>query len=173
MQFTYRLALVFVVIIALVLVVRTLMLPDSWGKYGYYRGDAVDEEASRALVHGTNESCKTCHEEVFDIKHAGVHQRLSCESCHAPVTDHVADGEKIADMPVGKGENQTALCLTCHQQVIGRPETFPMIDVKTHLEEMEVSATHECNRCHTVHAPLESINYVKKMRTLRERITDE
>lgn len=172
-SFTKRLVLIFIVIISVVFIVRILVLPESWGEYGYYRGDYIEEEASRPLVHGTNESCVSCHETVYEMKHAGVHQRLSCETCHAPVTEHVRDGEKFADMPVRHGEDQTQLCLRCHQKVEGRPEKFPMIDAKTHLEEQEVRPGHECNRCHTVHAPLEAMKHVKKLRTMREEMDHE
>lgn len=172
-SFMKRLIYIFIGIFVAVLIVGVIVMPASWGEYGFYRGDAVHEEASLALIHGTNESCKTCHEEVYDIKKAGAHSRLSCETCHAPVTSHVKDQKKFADMPVKKGELQTGLCLNCHQKVIGRPVKFPMIDAKAHLEAQNVKATHDCARCHTVHDPLESMNYIKKLRTLREVINDE
>jgi len=63
---------------------------------------------------------------------------------------------------------QTQLCLTCHQKVQGRPEAFPMIAYPAHLEEQNVKTTHDCNRCHTVHAPLESMKHVRELRRLRE-----
>lgn len=172
-EFTRRLVLVFVGIVALVLIVRMVVLPESWGEYGYYRGDYIEEEAARPLVHGTNDSCKSCHETVYEMKHAGAHHRLSCETCHAPLVEHVRDGEKFADMPVRRGEAQTQLCLKCHQRVIGRPETFPMIDAAAHLDEQGVRPTHECNRCHTVHAPLEAMQYVKRLRDVKEEVSHE
>ncbi len=167
-DFTKRLLLVFAGIIALVVIGRMIILPDSWGEYGYYRGDYVDEEASRAMVYGTNDSCRNCHEEVYDMKRAGVHKRLSCEICHAPVSEHVLNDKKFADMPVKKGEPQRELCLTCHQSAQGRPETFAMIQFPKHLEDQKVKTTHECNRCHTVHAPLESMKYIEVLRKRRE-----
>ena len=172
-SFSIRLILIFVGVIVLVVVARILILPESWGEYGYYRGDSINEEASHPLVHGTNDSCKACHEELYGMKKAGAHQRLSCEACHAPVTEHVYDGKKFADMPVRKGMTQTTLCLKCHQSVLGRPEKFPMIAYPAHMEEQEVKLTHDCNRCHTVHAPLESMKYVKRLRSLREGVEHE
>lgn len=172
-DFTKRLVLIFVGIIAVVVIARMALLPESWGQYGYYRGDYIGEEAARPLVHGTNDSCKSCHETVYEMKHAGVHQRLSCESCHAPVTEHARDGEKFADMPVRRGVAQTALCLKCHQRVVGRPEKFPMIDAAAHLEEQNVRPTHDCNRCHTVHAPLEAMKHVRALRSLKEEVEHE
>lgn len=169
-SFSKRLVLVFLIIIAVVAFARVLILPESWGEHGYYRGDFIEEEALKPLVYGTNDSCKSCHEEVYEMKHAGAHERLSCEVCHAPVTAHVRGGEKFADMPVRRGESQRELCLKCHQNVVGRPEKFPMIDYPLHLEEQNVKTTHDCNQCHTVHDPLESMNYVKRLRTMRGEV---
>lgn len=172
-SFLTRLIIVFIGIIVLVLVGKQLMTPDSWGEHGYYRGDYINEEANKALVHGTNQSCKSCHEEVYDLKLDSTHKRLSCEACHAPVREHIKDGKKFADMPVRKGETQVSLCLKCHQSVVGRPEKFPMIEHPKHLEDQKVKTTHTCDQCHTVHAPLENINHVKKMRESLKEALDE
>jgi len=171
-SFTKRLILIFIAIIVLVIMGREYFLPDSWGMYGNYRGNAVHEEANRSLVYGTNNSCGSCHEEVYDMKRVGVHHRLSCEICHAPVTEHVDGNKKIADMPVKIGDAQSKLCLTCHQKVLGRSEKFPMIEYPKHLEDQDVKLTHDCNICHTVHAPLESMKYIKKLRTLKEKVQE-
>jgi len=172
-SFLVRVLLVFVGIIALVVIGKQIMTPDSWGEYGYYRGDYIKEEASRALVHGTNESCKSCHEEVYELKDHSTHKRLSCEACHAPVAEHAKDGNKFADMPVRRGEAQVSLCLKCHQKIVGRPVKFPMIEHPQHLEAQNVKTTHTCDQCHTVHAPLENIKHVKDMRSSLKEAVDE
>jgi len=171
-QFWIRLVIVFFAIIATVLLGRLIMLPESWGEYGYYRGAYIGEEAHKEMKYGTNESCKECHAEVSELKHNSSHDKLSCEMCHAPVSEHIENGKKFADMPVKQGEPQIELCLNCHQKTIGRAERFPMIDYKLHLEKLDVKSTHTCNQCHTVHAPLENINHVKRLRTLKE-VVDE
>ncbi len=173
-MFYLRLVLVFAGIVALVLIGRAVLIPKSWGEYGYYRGGYIQEEASRDLVYGTNKSCEKCHEEIYELKAEGTHKRLSCEICHGPVTVHVKDGKKIGDMPVRKGDKQIELCLTCHAKVAGRPEKFPMIEHIKHLEELDVKLTHTCDQCHTVHEPLENMNIIKKMhelRTLKEEVS--
>lgn len=172
-QFWIRLVLVFIGIIAIVLLARIVMVPESWGEYGYYRGNYINEEADRSLVHGTNESCKSCHADVYELKDHSTHKRLSCEACHAPVQEHIKGGQKFADMPVKKGEAQVSLCLKCHQSIVGRPEKFPMIEYPGHLEEQNVKTTHTCDQCHTVHAPLENINHVKEMRNSLKGALDE
>lgn len=172
-SFATRLFLVFIGILFLIYFARILSLPESWGEYGYYRGDYIAEEASKALVYGTSESCQSCHEEVYAIKKSGSHKHLSCEMCHAPLGEHVKGRKKIGEMPVQVGNQQSTMCLKCHQKVIGRPEEFPMVDASRHLEEQKVDATNACGTCHTVHEPLETMKYVKRLRTLREGLDDE
>ncbi len=149
-------------IIVLWFIGRAIMVPGSWGEIGYYRADAIKDELAKPLVHGQNESCKSCHAEVYDLKQKSEHTRLACESCHAPVSTHIQDGKKIGDMPHKAGDAQIALCLSCHQKVVGRPEKFPMIDHIKHLEEQGVKTTHTCDQCHIVHAPLDNIKKAKK-----------
>ena len=169
-QFWIRSVIVFFSIIALVLLARVIMLPKTWGEYGYYRGAYINQEANKPLIHGENNSCTECHIEIIELKSHSSHKRLSCESCHGPVSTHAKNGKKTADMPVKIGDAQIDLCLKCHQKTIGRPEKFPMIDHYEHLSKQNVKSTHTCDQCHTVHAPLENINHVKKQRTLREAL---
>lgn len=170
-QFWIRVVLVFFGIIGIVLLGRVIMLPDSWGEYGYYRGAYIDQEAHKAMKYGTNQSCNECHSEVNELAAHSKHKRLSCEICHSSVSEHAKDGKKIANMPIVTGEEQISLCLKCHQQSIGRPDNFPVIiSVEQHLEEQNVQLTHTCDQCHTVHAPLENINHVKKQRSLKEAL---
>jgi len=162
-------------IIGAILIGKVLLTPESWGKYGHYRADYIDEEASRSTHYGQNESCSKCHDEVNELKDSGKHKRISCEVCHSPLSEHIKDGKKFADMRVAKGDEIDATCLKCHQKgVIGRPAHFPTIDKTEHLKEKRVRADHNCNQCHTVHHPMENINEAKKMsRNLLEVIQDE
>jgi hypothetical protein len=156
-MFYKRLFLLFLAIIAFVLLGRAIFTPKSWGEFGYYRGDAITQEASKELVYGTNDACIGCHKDVYELKLESTHKRLSCEMCHAPVGEHALDGKKIADMPFRKADYQIELCLTCHAKTVGRPDAFPMIDHKQHLIDKKVKLTHRCDQCHTVHAPLENM----------------
>ncbi len=172
-QFWIRAILVFLSIIGIVILGRYLMLPDSWGQYGYYRGAYVDQEANKPLIHGTNQSCISCHNEVVELQNYHSHKNLSCETCHSSINTHIENGKKIADMDIKQGENQVNLCLKCHQKTVGRPENFPMIDRFEHLDKLKVKNTHTCDQCHTVHAPLENIDHVKKLRMLKETINEK
>lgn len=172
-QFWIRVVLVFFAIIGIVLVGRIMMLPDSWGEYGYYRGAYIDQEAHKDMKYGTNQSCIVCHGEVNELASHSKHKQLSCEVCHSAVSEHIKGGKKFAIMPSKRGKEQISLCLKCHQQTIGRSEKIPtIISAKQHLEEQNVKLTHTCDQCHTVHAPLENINHVKKMRSLKEALNE-
>jgi hypothetical protein len=172
-QFWMRIVLVLFGIIGIVLLGRAIMLPDSWGQYGYYRGAYVDQEANKVMSYGTNNSCNECHSEVNELASHSKHKRLSCEICHSAVTDHVKDGQKFADMKTAKGEEMISLCLKCHQQTVGRTGKIPtIVSAKQHLTEQNVKLTHTCDQCHTVHAPLENMNHVKNMRTLKETVNE-
>ncbi len=172
-SFSTRLFLLFIAILLLIYFARIFSLPESWGDYGYYRGDYIDEEASKAMVYGGNDTCQSCHEEVYTIKKEGAHKKLSCELCHGPVGEHVEGKRYIGELSVERGTKQTKMCLRCHQEVTGRPETFPMVDAKQHLEDEKVDASNACGSCHTVHEPLETMRYVKRLRTLREGLDDD
>lgn len=172
-SFLFRLLMVFFGIIVVVIIGKQIMTPDTWGQYGHYRGAYIDEEASLEMSYGTNLSCKSCHEEVYDLKYDSSHKRLSCEICHGPIDEHVKDGKKFADMPVRIDDAQVDLCLKCHTKVVGRPEKFAMIEYPDHLHDQKVKETHTCDQCHTVHAPLENMKKVKKLRTLRESLNEK
>jgi hypothetical protein len=173
-QFWVRLVMVFFAIVIIVLIARAIMLPETWGEEGYYRAASIDEEAHKALIFGTNASCKECHSEIYELKVDSKHQKLSCEICHAPVGEHAQYGEKFAPMPTKTGRDQIDLCMSCHQKTVGRPAAFPTIDAIGHLEDQKVKTTHTCDQCHTVHAPLENMNHVKRLRerTLKEAIDE-
>ncbi len=162
--------LILLIGVAIISVVAIIFFkPSSWGEYGNYRGDALKDEALKPLVYGDNLSCFSCHKEVNELSNKSAHKRLSCELCHTPLSEHVKDGKKFKDAVVASKERQNELCLLCHKKVLGRDGEFPVVDPKRHLEVLEVKPDTSCNKCHTVHAPMESIDYIKNLRELREK----
>lgn len=159
-----RMALVLVAIIAALLIGKAIFTPDTFGEYGHYRAEAITDEAARDMVYGGNQSCVSCHEEVFDMKEHSEHQRLSCESCHSAVGDHVRDGEKYADMPYKQGVEVRELCMSCHDDsLVARPAQFPAIDLDVHPADQGVSPDRDCGQCHVVHAPLKTIKKAREL----------
>ncbi len=158
-----KIILVLVVVGVVGVAVRAMVLPTSFGKYGHYRGDAIQDEINRPIRNGTNASCLVCHPHIREMHLAGVHNTVSCEFCHGPVADHVKDGKVTANLPKKEGKEIKKLCLRCHNQIIrARPkESIKMISMPQHLEQKHVRTDHNCNQCHNVHAPLMWVNEAK------------
>jgi len=159
------------VVLAVVgLLVKQLLLPKSFGVYGYYRADAITESAAVPIRHGTNESCFDCHKYEAAIHKKGWHKTISCEFCHGTYADHVDKGKKIAALPVKKDKEITTLCLRCHNtEITARSEeVIKTVAMPDHLEKQKVKLTHNCNQCHHVHAPLKYINRAKEITGLME-----
>jgi len=159
----FRIILILVVTAVVGVLIRNLVLPDSFGEYGHYRGNAIKDEINRPIRNGTNASCLSCHPYIREMHLRGVHNTVSCEFCHGPVADHIKDGKVIAQLPKKVGADIKKLCLRCHNQIIrARPkESIKMITMPQHLQEKHVRIDHNCNQCHNVHAPLMWVNEAK------------
>lgn len=139
------------VLVALVLS-RDLFVPESWGEYGWYRGNAVLEHSQHTVVLQGDVACGECHEDEYDLKAAGGHTTVRCELCHAPYPQHIADGEVIAEMPIPESYE---LCTRCHRFLAARPEGFPQVNPQQHLADNEVEFSDTvCTECHDPHSPL-------------------
>ena len=161
-----------VVFAVLGLIVKVLMTPESLGKYGHYRANAIQEEADREMRHWTNASCLSCHVHEANYHANGNHKTISCEFCHGPYADHVVDGKKTGELPVRTGDEIKILCLRCHNKAIkARPgDVIKTVVMPDHLKKQNVKETHTCNQCHYVHAPLEYIKQSRKITGTREAI---
>ncbi|SMC38259.1 hypothetical protein SAMN02746065_101269 [Desulfocicer vacuolatum DSM 3385] len=151
-------------------VVKAQLIPDSFGKYGHYRANAIDEEVQRPIRHGTNTSCLKCHTYEAAIHLKGRHNTISCEFCHGTYADHVSNGKKSGTLPVKKNTEISTLCLRCHNtEIKARSQAvIKTVAMPQHLESQEVKLTHTCNQCHHVHAPLKYINRAKQITGLTE-----
>ncbi len=134
------------------------MVPASFGAKGFYRYDSLAEHMDKPLIHGGRDACVSCHQTVVETESKGKHASQSCEVCHAPLSTHVKDGQKIATMP----SNATCQwCGICHSKLQARPASFPQIDIGEHLVKNGVIAAGEpipeeaCTTCHDAHNPME------------------
>lgn len=175
MKISHRFRLVIVVSSVILLggiglFLKQFLLPSSFGLYGHYRADAIVEEASIPIRHGTNASCLGCHKYEAKIHLDGKHRTISCEFCHGTYADHASDGKKTGTLPVKKGTEITTLCLRCHNsEIVARStEVIKTVAMPEHLEKQQVKITHTCNQCHHVHAPLYYINRAKQITGLTE-----
>ncbi len=113
--------------------------------------DASSPEASKYVG---AETCKTCHEEIYNawektphwkttLNKAGGPSHQGCEGCHGPGADHVAGGgdmTKIFNPAKHSAKEVDAKCLTCHAGA------HPNFDRSPHAK-----ANVSCISCHSVH----------------------
>ncbi|HEX6880363.1 MAG TPA: hypothetical protein VF135_08375, partial [Terriglobales bacterium] len=59
-----RVAAVFVTGILLFLVLRAVFVPRSFGLYGHYRADALQEITARPISYAGHKACADCHDDV-------------------------------------------------------------------------------------------------------------
>ena len=144
---------------------RPLFLPDEFGKYGYYRPGAVEDEANRVVRNMNNESCFDCHPRIKKIHLAGVHKDVLCEVCHGAHGDHVEGETVIGAMPVVRDQEIRPMCLRCHTKIVQAlpPETIKLVALPEHMEKRKVRTDHVCNQCHHVHAPLKWVHEAREM----------
>ncbi|MEK7274898.1 MAG: cytochrome c [Candidatus Desantisbacteria bacterium] len=146
-------------VIIIFTIVRTIVVPDSFGKYGYYRAEAVSDEMSIHPLYQGAEACKKCHEPRHKEWSSGKHGGVNCEDCHGAAMDHVTKTCSATDTVAAKKTitvNQTKeLCLQCHLQLSGRPDKSaaipqPQINIEKHLKGKKET---QCFKCHNPHHP--------------------
>ena len=138
-----RLVLLTLAIVGSYLVARAFLTPPSFGQYGWYRGDALAEIASRPPVFAGKQSCDKCHSDILHKLAADAHKTLSCEACHGVSREHT-DNPDI--LPVKTTGNH---CIRCHEANLARPAWLKQIVVKDHYGP-------KCTECHVPHQPTKS-----------------
>lgn len=63
-----RLAIAFAIFITLFLLLRKLLIPDTFGQYGHYRGDSLIDNALPEIHYAGQEACLECHQDIEDMK---------------------------------------------------------------------------------------------------------
>lgn len=141
--------IVLVVLIAAFLLIRHLLIPESFGELGHYRANSLMDNEMKPLHYAGEASCADCHQEMADLKATDQHSGLSCETCHGPGLAHV---ESLETNDVLKPEGRD-FCGKCHGLNFARNrDVVFQVDLKEHNTE------HECTYCHNPHAPWELRN---------------
>ncbi len=139
----FRMTGLFVIGVASLLVLRSVLVPTDFGLYGHFRAGAITDNAARVPVHAGREACELCHDDVTEARVGGRHEGISCETCHGALGVHAEDPSAVSPKPpAGR-----PFCVNCHRINGTKPETFPQVDPDEHAEEME------CNECHDPHNP--------------------
>lgn len=137
------------VLLGLVLVifafVRTAAVPASFGEYGRYRGDNIEENINKEVGFTKDNSvCGTCHQSEIQVLAGAEHKGLNCESCHGPGSKHTAQPAAVSL----KIEESVEICSSCHAQIAARPE-----DKIATVRPMMHSGGGDCVLCHNPHRP--------------------
>lgn len=148
----FRVLLLLAAVMVLLTLGRSFFVPESWARYGWYRGDNVAEQRAKPVRHGGDDACAECHDGESAAHAGGKHAQVRCEVCHAPVAVHVTDGDRTAEMPK---DPSVELCGRCHRRLDARPASFPQVQPRQHVEEQGGTfAGQVCVECHPPHAPL-------------------
>ena len=141
-----RLAIAFGIFISLFLVLRHVLVPDTFGKYGHYRAASLIDNAMPEIHYAGQEACFKCHQEIQDKKSADVHSDIHCETCHGPGEKHVISSKKEDIFkPAGR-----EFCGRCHSMNAAKlKSTINQIDLLKH------NIGKNCIECHNPHQPWE------------------
>jgi hypothetical protein len=139
-----RLAIAFGVFIALFLVLRHFLVPETFGEFGHYRGASLADNQLPEIHYAGQQVCFECHQDVEDLKKEDVHSEIHCETCHGPGQKHVTSGEaKDIEKPSGR-----EFCGNCHGINAAKPKsTVFQIDMNKH------NIGKNCTECHNPHQP--------------------
>lgn len=144
-----RLIPLFIIFIGLFLTVRHLLIPDSFGQYGHYRGDALIDNASKASIYATKDACFECHDDIQEMLENDAHAGLSCLICHGPGLQHVEDPTAVNI----RKESGRGFCGRCHHLNAARPiDVVFQVDITKHHKEEP-----DCIDCHNPHQVWEGL----------------
>ena len=135
-----RLILLTLGIVCSYLVARAFLTPPTFGEYGWYRGAAMEEIASRPPVFAGKKSCDECHSDILKKLASDAHRTLSCEGCHGVSREHSENPDILPVKVTGSH------CIRCHEANPSRPAWFKQIILKDHYSG-------KCTECHIPHQP--------------------
>jgi hypothetical protein len=138
-----RLVLLTIAIVCAYFSARYLLTPQSFGQYGHYRGNALQEIAAREPFWAGRKTCDSCHGEIVGKLAKAEHKGLSCETCHGPSKAHVENPEiKLPKLSYSQ-------CVRCHEASPSRPKWLHQITPVKHYTGQV------CSECHVPHQPNE------------------
>jgi hypothetical protein len=138
-----RIILLTIGIVCAYFTARYILTPQSFGQYGHYRGDALQEVAAREPYWAGKKSCAECHEDHLNKLTKGEHKNLSCETCHGPARAHVQNPD------VQLVKLTFSHCVRCHEADPAKPKWMHQITPKLHYTGQR------CTECHVPHQPNE------------------
>ena len=140
-----RPAVVLIAALGVFLLIRSVFVPEAFGKYGHYDPAALEDNRRRPVSYAGQETCATCHEGEAKVRAAGRHAKVACEACHGPQAAHANSDDPSAHKP--KRPDSAFLCRRCHEKDAAKPDGFPQVAIAEH------SGGVACNSCHQPHNP--------------------
>lgn len=139
-----RLVVAFAIFISAFIILRHILIPKSFGQYGFYRGASLEDIASIPTKFAGQKACLECHQKTDSLIQLDVHSGISCETCHGPGQKHCADGGKTL---LDKTMNRES-CGLCHSKNAAKQRnTVFQVDLKEHNNKKN------CIECHNPHQP--------------------
>lgn len=141
-----RLLLAFFIFICLFMLARHFLRPDTFGKYGPYRADALIDNAQKEIYYSGQQACFKCHQDIEDLKAQDVHSDVHCETCHGPGQKHVVSSDTVDILkPSGR-----EFCGSCHVINAAKSKNaINQVDLNKH------NIDKNCIDCHNPHQPWE------------------
>ena len=109
---------------------------------------ATIPQVPKAEMVNDNQLCATCHESYVKYHQSNIHQKLLCESCHGPGSEHIRTRGKepglIRSFKQMKPAERSETCLQCHEDNSCQPGKEWRISA-------HANAGVSCTDCHTGH----------------------
>ena len=135
-----RLLILFLIFVAIFLVVRHFLVPESFGKLGHYRADALKDIQALDTKYIDIKQCAECHPEIDSSKKVSHHRNINCQTCHGPGNKHIQDPSAN---PMEKN-TERKFCAKCHSLNAAR-KNIKQQDISKHNTEGK------CVECHNPH----------------------
>ena len=90
-----RIVVVFIVLAAVLFVVRQFIIPPEMKDMTLIRAATMEREADKEIKYAGAAVCSQCHEKQQEVKKTGYHRDLSCESCHGAAQKHVDNPTEV------------------------------------------------------------------------------
>jgi hypothetical protein len=141
-----RAAAVIIAVLVVLLVIPRLLPPTtSLETYGFYpkrSQESAQVWASRPVEYANATNCSTCHADKYTAWVSSKHSGVNCQDCHGPSQTHIEEGvTQVAAI------SENSACVLCHGKIVGRPGSFPQIDLAQHGGQAS------CVTCHDPHNP--------------------
>jgi hypothetical protein len=141
-----RLLFFLVIFMAIFILIKRQMVPDTFGDIGHYRAASLQDNEAQELVYAGREACVECHQDVAELIEYDLHSEISCETCHDAGYLHSQNPETVR-IHVKSGRE---FCGLCHSMNAAKSsDVIFQIDLNDHYTEKD------CIDCHNSHQPWE------------------